>query len=243
MERSGQKRLRVTGLLVILVVLMSAGGVLGAGMEEFSADQVTLDAGGNIKSSGKVYMASDRMRSEQNMGPEGKMVIIYRRDKKTLWALNPEKKVYVQMPLDDKKWEQEARGAIKSENSRVLGKETVNGYSCVKKEVSRTMEIMGMKMTTTQTIWVSDEIGIPIRTRSQQGMVTELRNIKKGKPPARLFEIPPGYKKIGNDMGALFMGMHGGKMPAAGQQTGGQGEMKLPFKLPKGLKLPFGSSN
>ncbi len=231
------------GLAVAVVVLMSAASAMGARVESFTADQVVMDSAGNITFQGKIYMAPDKMRSDQPMGRHGKMVIIYRRDKKELWALDPGKKSYIQMPMDEKKWEQAAKSAIKSEKAKILGKETVNGYPCVKKQVTRQMEIMGMKMTRTQTIWVSDAFGIPIRTRSQDGTVTELRNIKKGKPPARLFEIPPGYKKVGNDMGALFMNMGGMKMPPAGQQGGGKGEMKLPFKLPKGMKLPFGSSN
>ncbi len=243
MKRFASKRVWQSGMVVIAAVLMCAAGAVGAVIDSFTADQVVMDAGGRVKFQGKIYMAPDRMRSDQPMGRQKKMVIIYRRDKKELWALDPAKKTYIQMPLDEEKWEQAAKGAVQSENAEVLGKETVNGYRCVKKQVTRQMEVMGMKMTTTQTIWVSDAFGIPIRTRSDDGTVTELRNIKKGKPPARLFEIPPGYKKVGNDMGALFMSMEGMEMPSGGQPDSGQGKMKLPFKLPKGMKLPFGGSN
>jgi outer membrane lipoprotein-sorting protein len=238
-----QKKWWQAALTAVLIALMCAGNTLAAEIKSFTADQVVLDSSGNIKSDGKLYMAPDRMCSEQSIGPGGKMVIIYRRDKKELWALDPGKKTYVQMPLDDKKWEQAAKGAIQSEHAKVLKKETVNGYPCVKKEVTHQTEIMGMKMTTRQTIWVTDKFKIPIRTRSQNGTVTELRNIKKGTPPARVFEIPPGYKKIGDNMAALFMNMEGMHMPSAGQHNGAQDEMKMPFKLPKGMKLPFGNSN
>lgn len=244
---TAKKRIRPWAMVVVTLVafvLMGASGVLGAKIKEFTADNVTLDANGKVLSQGKMYMGGDKMRTDITMGRTSKkMVMIYRRDKKELWALNPEKKIYVQMPLDDQKWEQEVKGMVKSENTKALGEETVNGYRCVKKEVTRKMEVMGMKMTTTQTIWVSDKLGMPIRTRTQDGTVTELRNIKMGKPAAKNFNIPAGYKKVGNDMGALFMSMHGGQMPAAGQQSEGQGGMQLPFKLPKGMKLPFGSSN
>ena len=81
---------------------------------------------------------------------------------------------------------------------------------------------------------------MPIHTRMQDGTVTELRNIKVGKPPARVFEIPPGYKKVGDSIGALMMAMNGEQMPAAGKQPGehGGGGTHLPFKMPKGMKMP-----
>ncbi len=243
-----QKRWWQIALAGMLMVLMGAGGALGGKIQEFTADNVVLGPDGQVKTVSKLYFARDKMRSDMDMSSKGmgkgKLVMIYRRDKKQLWALDPEKKIYVQMPMDEKEWEQQAEGMIKSEQAKILGKETVNGYRCTKKQVTRKMEVMGMKMTSTQTIWVSDEIEVPIRTRSQDGMVTELRNIKRGKPPAKVFEIPPGYKKVGDDMMALMMAMHGRKMPAAGQSAGQEdGGMKLPFKLPKGMKLPFGNSN
>lgn len=228
---------------LVVVLLVGAGGAQGAKIKAFTADNVALDASGKVRHLGKIYMAGDKMRMDNTMGGNQKMVLIYRQDKKELWALNPEQKTYVQMPLDDEKWAQDAKGMIKSENAKVLGKETVNGYPCEKKEVTRTMEMMGMKMTVTQTVWISDKLEMPIRTRSQDGTVSELRNIKLGKPAAKNFNIPPGYQKVGNDMGALFMTMENGQLPAGSRPNGEEGGFKLPIKLPKGMKLPFGGSN
>lgn len=245
-----RRRMWPAAVAVVLLVLMGAGSALCGKIQAFTADNVVLGADGQVKSMGKLYFARDKMRSDMNMKAKGmqksQLIMIYRRDKKELWGLNPDKKIFIQMPLDEKKWEQQAKGMVKSEKAKVLGKETVNGYRCVKKQVTRKIEVMGMKMTTTQIIWVSDKMDMPIRTRSKNGAITELRNIKEGKPPASLFEIPPGYKKVGDNMGALMMVMYGmdsGKMPSATKQPQGQGGMSLPFKLPKGLKLPFGGSN
>ena len=106
---TAQKRIRPWAMVVatlVVFVLVSASGVLGAKIKEFTADNVTLDSSGKVRSQGKIYMASDKMRAEHTMGRDGtKMILIYRRDKKELWALNPAKKVYVQMPLDEEKWE------------------------------------------------------------------------------------------------------------------------------------------
>ncbi len=243
-----RKRLWQRALAAALMVLMAAGGALAGKIQEFTADNVMIGPDGQVKSVSKLYFARDKVRSDMNMHAkrmgQGRLVMIYRRDKKQLWALAPDQKIYVQMPMDEREWEQKAKGMVKSENARVLGKETVNGYRCTKKQVTRKMEVMGMKMTDTQTIWVSDKIDVPIRTRSQNGAVTELRNIREGRPPAKVFEIPPGYKKVGDNMMALMMAMGGRQMPAQGQSAGqGSSSMKLPFKLPKGMKLPFGSGN
>ncbi len=231
-----QKRWWVA-VAVVFLVLVNARGALCAKVQEFTADNVILGADGQIKSVNKVYFSRDKMRSDIDM--EGrKMVIIYRRDKKQLWAFNPGKKIYVQQPLDEKEWKQKTTGM--SENAKILGKETVNGYRCTKKEVTNKLNIMGREITTHRTVWISDKFDMPIRTSSQNGMVTELRNIKVGSPPASVFEIPQGYKKIGNNVGMLMIAMHGEQMPAAGKQFGGHGggEMHMPFKLPKGMKMP-----
>ena len=238
----GKRRLWTMVLTVVLVVMAGSDAVLGAKVREFTADNVMLDAGGKVKSRGKVYMTADKMRAEHDMKEMGKMVLIYRRDKNVLWALNSGKKIYVAMPMDIRKWEEDTKGMIKSENAQILGKETVNGYPCVKKRVTRTTEMMGMNMTITQTIWISDQIEMPIRTRNKRGQITELRNIKEGPPPAMVFEIPAGYKKVGDNMMALFMADKRDTMPAANQHGGGSGGINQPFKLPNGIKNPFNSN-
>ncbi|HHD57352.1 MAG TPA: DUF4412 domain-containing protein [Desulfobulbaceae bacterium] len=232
MKKQGRGWIMV--LAVVFMMLIGAGGAMGGTIQAFTADNVMLGADGQIKSVSKLYFSHDKMRSDMGMRSQkmrmGKLTVIYRRDKQQLWMLNPEKKIYVQMPLDEKKWEQDAKGMIKSEKAKVLGTENVNGYRCTKKKVTRRMEMMGMNMTTTQTIWVSDKMDMPLRVRSHDGTVTELRNIKKGNPSAGVFEIPPGYKKVGDNMMALMMATDGKKLPAAepseDQKSGG---MKLPF--------------
>lgn len=242
-----QKRLWKVALAVVLMMLIVACGTSGGKIQEFTADNVIMGPDGQVKSVSKLYFSHNKLRSDMGISSKGrgksKLVMIYRRDKQQLWALNPDKKIYVQMPLDDKKWEQQAKGVGKSEKAKILGQETVNGYRCTKKQVTRKTAIMGMKITTTQTIWVSDKIEVPIRTRTQKGSVTELRNIKEGKPPAKVFEIPPGYKKVGDNMMALMTSTSGRKRSTAGKSGGRQGGTKLPFHLPKGMKLPFGRGN
>jgi|GEM_PF-2628943 len=40
-----------------------------------------------------------------------------------------------------------------------------------------------------------EKLGIPLRVKTYEGRVTELRNIKEGKPDPALFDSPKGFKK------------------------------------------------
>jgi len=62
----------------------------------------------------------------------------------------------------------------------------------------------------------------------------ELRDIKPGSQPADLFEIPAGYTK--KDIPFFGMGQMQNSRKNQGKTSG------LPFKLPKGLKMPFGKA-
>ncbi len=76
------------------------------------------------------------------------------------------------------------------------------------------------------------------------GAVTELRNLKKGAPPAKYFQTPDGYQRVSNMMAVIGMdfsdmdGNEEGVSEGTDENTG-----KMPFKIPeslKNLKLPFG---
>ena len=201
----------------------------------FSATQVALDASGNVQNKGKVFVSKDRMRLEMKAPQgEGQWVIIFRQDLNKHWMLNPDKKLYYERPYD----EEEMRKATKSfkGKEKVLGKETVNGYKCIKKEVVSTVTVMGFTQTSTSTIWHSERLNMPIRTRSKHGG-TELRDIVEKKPGSKLFELPSGYEKVDN-MFAFFGSFKKSKEDSPEEEPSDmpQGMMD---KL-KGFKLPFG---
>jgi len=92
---------------------------------------------------------------------------------------------------------------IKNRKEKTLGEETVSGYKCSKKEIEAEIEVMGYKKTSRSVIWQSPKFDLPLRTSSDSGHITELRNIREEKPGATLFEIPAGYSKVSDMMELL----------------------------------------
>ena len=109
--------------------------------------------------------------------------------------------------MDDEAMSMEMKSYKDAEEVKVLGKEKVSGYKCVKKQVTTTTTIYGMTSTNTVTIWESDRFEMPLRTMVSEGYVMEIRNIKKGTPDKKYFKMPEGYKKVGNMMTAMGMDM------------------------------------
>ncbi|TFG92696.1 MAG: DUF4412 domain-containing protein [Syntrophobacterales bacterium] len=236
-DRYMKKRWCFLFFIVVVAVLMSAVSVYAAKIVSFSADQVSLAPEGKIVNSGKMYVTPDTVRMEMSP-PDGKgaMVMIMRRDLKLYWMINPSGKTYFERPLKEEEWEQMAKGMIKSKTEKDLGTETVNGFKCLKKEVETVVEIMGFKKKSRSTVWISKKLDMPIRTRTEDGHVTELRNIKEGGQPKQLFKIQDGYKKVGNMMELFASSDEGEKEESSGGFALPKG---LSDKL-KGLKNPFG---
>jgi len=238
---------RVVCILCVVAVAvlfsgLSAHAFLEGKITKYTADQVVIDAKGKVQHKGKIYAMPDKMRMD-GMSPkgEGSMVMIFRRDKNVGWTLNPEKKLYMERPFNEKEMEQATKTIIDSRNEKVLGTENVNGFKCTKKEVETTVKFMGYKRTVKTVVWMSKRLDMPIRTKSPDGYITELRNIKKGSPAGKYFEVPKGYNKVSNMMELMGMDMseHEEKPPkAAGEDK--ESDSQLPFKIPKGIKGLFG---
>jgi hypothetical protein len=228
--------------LVVLFSGLSAHALLEGKIKEYTADQVSIDPNGKVQHEGKIYVTPDKIRMD-GISPkgEGSIVMIFRRDKNIGWTLNPEKKLYMERPLNEKEMEQATKKFIDSRNEKVLGTGNVNGFKCTKKEVETTVEYMGFKRTVKTIVWMSTKLDMPIRTKSQDGSMTELRKIKKGTPASEYFEIPTGYKKVANMMELMGMDMSENKEKSSkaadeDEKSGSQ----LPFELPKGIKGLFG---
>ena len=237
----------ILGLAAVMLLLSgsSAFGLFGGKITEFSADQVVIDPGGVVMSQGKIFMAKDKMRMEQDMSKQGggKMIIIHRQDQNITWMLNPDKKLYTQNPFNQQELERLMKSNFPSSNERILGTEKVNGFKCTKKEVVTTMNVMGMDMTTKSIIWVSDKLAMPIRTQSEDGSITELRNIKKGTPSGKHFKIPSDYTQVSNIM-ELMGGMDRQQRSRRGQSMDAPHRQMppadFPFELPDGMEMPEG---
>jgi outer membrane lipoprotein-sorting protein len=218
---------------------------------KFTADQVMISAKGKILHKGKIYVTPNKMRIE-GLSPQGKgnIIMIYLKDKHIGYYLNPEKKLYMEKPPNEKEMEQNAKKFVDSKNEKVLGTEYINGYKCTKKEVETTVNYMGYKSTSKTIAWISKKLGMPIRTQSQNGSIMELRNIKEQSTPNKYFEVPKGYKQVSNMIALMGINMEelntgGSKMDQSNTESSKPaGEDKesvsqFPFKLPKGLKGLF----
>jgi hypothetical protein len=199
--------LRKLGVAVLPVLLLCfAATGFAQKVTNFTADQITMGADGKPVGQSKVYFSGSKMRMDDVMPQSGaKVVMIYRSDLKKNFMLNTDKKTYTERDLDEK----EMTGAImsmtpiKNRKEKTLGEETVSGYKCSKKEIEAEIEVMGYKKTSRSVIWQSPKFDLPLRTSSDSGHITELRNIREEKPAATLFEIPAGYSKVSDMMELL----------------------------------------
>ena len=230
----------------VTVAIFFSGSYAHAFLEgkitKYTADQVMIDSKGNVEHGGKIYVTPEKIRMDGiSPGGQGNIVMIFRRDKNIGWTLNPDKKLFMERPLNEKEMEQATKKMIDSRNEKILGTEKINGFSCTKKEVETTVELMGYKRTVKTIVWVSKRLDMPLRTKSEDGSITELRNIKKGAPGNKYFEVPKEYKKVSNMMELMGMDMseHKEKPSKSADEDKGAGS-QLPFKLPKEIKGLFG---
>ncbi len=191
--------------------------LLGAN-QTFSATlefQTTERRGENITMPGKLSFDNGKSRFEMNMSetkgtkmpPDAAeqlksmgmdtMISISRPDKKTICMIYPGLHSYAEMPAPD--------AAAKSDpaDSKIetteIGKETVDGHSCVKNKVTVT-DKDGTKHES--TVWnASDLKNFPIKiitTEQGQNSTMLYRNISFTKPAASSFEAPNGFTKYDN---------------------------------------------
>ena len=87
------------------------------------------------------------------------------------------------------------RSGAKAE--RAAGEESVSGLACAKKEVDQEIDFKKGKKTVTSTVWASDRLDLPLRVKTPEGEVIELRNIKEGKPDAAAVRGPERLQEGG----------------------------------------------
>lgn len=197
-------------LLIFLAFPNFSHALFGGKIESFTADQVTLSPQGKVTNSVKIYVTPKAFRMDGMPGagmqpgsPKQNLTIFSFKDKQEHYIFNHDKKLYYQTNMDE-----EAMGLRSFKDAelvKVLGKEKVSGYTCVKKQVTTTIKMYGMTSTSTVTIWESDRFQMPLRSKTQNGHVMEIRNIDKGAPDKKYFKMPKGYKKVDNMMAAMGM--------------------------------------
>jgi hypothetical protein len=182
----------------LAVMMMMAGIAAPAAAQkitDFSADQVVIGAKGKVEQESKLCVAGDMVRIDKVVPADAKMSFIYRKGLKQAVTINPGKKIYFEGPLDEKTYSAALALPPAASAERPGGEETVSGIPCAKKDLDMEIEFRKAKKTVTNTVWASDRLDIPLRMKSYDGRVTELRNVKEGTPDPALFEAPKDFKK------------------------------------------------
>jgi len=224
-----------------------ADAFLGGKITKFTADQVFIDPDGNLVNTSKIYMSDKKMRMDGMPGGPGgqgrNIAMIYLRDKQISYMLNTEKKLYFEGPLNEDQMKQTMKSMKNVKEEKILGTEKVNGFKCTKKQITTTVNLIGFKKKITSIVWVTKKLDLPIRTQSEDGGITEIRNLKKGAPDDKYFKVPAGYKRVGSIMEIMGMDFSERKAKQSAEQETEEKTTKQPFKIPKSLKdlkLPEG---
>lgn len=203
---------------LILIALVIGPAALAQFTREYAAEQVMRTPDGTH--TGKVFVGPSAYRMEMAFGGPGqRQIMIARFDKRVLWMLMPEEKVYIEMPMAPEAGEAlSGRDPTQRVERQLLGSETVGGHPTRKYKVT----VTGKDGTFVGFQWLAQDLGeMPIRWEDeQQTMRVELRNIKLGRQPAELFEIPAGYERM--SMPGGMPGMPGGRPPGSPGPPRGQ---------------------
>lgn len=185
-----KSRVTLTALATGVFVFFLAGIVMA---EDFSADVVSTTKQGTFR--GKIFVSQDKVRMEI---PES--ISISRMDKQVVWILMPKEKKYMEQRLDP------SMAAVTSEKvsgeieRKLMGRETIDGKMTDKYQV--VYKASGKTVTMFQ--WLAPGLKIPVKTAAaDNSWMTEYKNIKTGKQPDALFEIPAGYQKFSPQMPSM----------------------------------------
>ena len=199
-----------TVFIFFLMMSPTVFAFFGGKIDSFSADQVMIGPDGKEMGTSRLYITPEahRMDGIPGGGPQGQMMnmtVISFKDQNKQYIYNHDKKLVYEANIDEAAMMKDLEAYKNVDDEKVLGKEKVSGYSCVKKQITSTSTVMGMKMTSTSILWQSDKIDFPLRVKSEGGGTMELRNIDTGKPSKKLFKPISGYQKVDNMMAVMGM--------------------------------------
>lgn len=224
-----------TWMVVLISVLLGFSVSAGAAEKpapEYSADS-TMETADSVMS-GTVCVAPGKERRENVMDGE-KSIMIIRHDKKVVWMLMPEDKMYTEMKLGQGGRRKDDLSAYKIQQTTV-GPDTVNGIRTTKSKII----MIGPKGDKLGGFWWATKEGIMVKIdaiavdkKSKERFKSELKNLRIGKQDPSLFEIPEGYSKMDMGMRGLGKMMGGGKDEEPQPQEKG----KKKFGIQDAIKL------
>jgi outer membrane lipoprotein-sorting protein len=176
--------------------LMVVAGILGVLLSSLFTDVYALELSadfvmknGNHTEEGSIAIKGEKYMMQSKNKPS---YSILRGDKKVSWMIIPVEKSYMEMPFDPSKQKVISEKLENEVSRKLVGTETVSGFSTKKYEV--TVKNSGIEEKIYQ--WVATEINFPVRFSSLDGkMFMEYRNIKSSADDS-VFELPKGYENI-----------------------------------------------
>lgn len=221
-----------------------AWGLAGAALAvqpapvDYSADEIMETAEMSVE--GPAYYSGGKERREMLI--EGmRQIMITRPDKKVMWTLMPEQRMYMEIKLGDAGAGQGDLSGYEVEQTTV-GPEEVNGVMTTKSKIVMTGrkgdKMGGFWWTSNEGIVVKMDV-IAIDKGSKARIKKELKNINVGSQDAALFEIPAGYEK----MSMMNMLLGGGGEEPAGDESGSAGAEEQQAPAEKKEKRGFGLKN
>ncbi|OSM06918.1 hypothetical protein MAIT1_00198 [Magnetofaba australis IT-1] len=147
------------------------------------------------KQLGRLYVGPLGIRTEAFRGSE-KVVVIHRRDLRSVWMLFPARKVYWSQPLqadafpplpDDPRSPCQTDLAL---SCQLEGTQSLDGRETERWRVNRVAQ---QKVEPLAQLWVDRALGVVIAERYADGAQMRMRRIAEGLPPPALFELPSGY--------------------------------------------------
>lgn len=160
------------------------------GSPAFSADQIHTM--GKKTTTSKVHAIPNAMRMEGEEKGK-KSIVIIRFDRKVMWSLMPDQKMYVELPWASQgEWATFVQGA--DVQRQPLGAEQVGAYHCDKSRVQVTLQ--GKVYASLE--WRAKELnGFVVKTQDEKGQwSSEYQNVQLGPQDPALFEVPADYKKL-----------------------------------------------
>ena len=179
---------RVFVLCLMLLSLVSVAAAAG-----YSADVVTTSKSGTTTA--KMWVSYSLWAQRMEMPAHPEMIMIVRLDKKLIWNINKESKMYMEIAMRPGMAANTIASGEKSPTEverTYLLTETVEGHEADKYQITHQI---GNDRTTFFLWLLKDNNMFPIKTQHKDS-VTVFKNLNFTEPPASMFEVPPGYEKM-----------------------------------------------
>jgi hypothetical protein len=148
----------------------------------------------NLEQSTSRDLPASTITSLKQSGME-RMVSIFRPDKKATFVLYPGTRKYLTLPLAKGESEAIEKGLLLEKTA--LGKETIDGHSCVKNQVVVKNKQGPVLQATTWNAADLKDLPIQIQTKEKDTTVTmRFKQVQFTKPDPKQFDVPADYTQI-----------------------------------------------